>query len=822
MKRPFIHLVVPFMLGIYICNKIEINVSLSAFMILIVIIMKIIYIIFLKRRNYIFLWILFLLLGNMAGYNHLNKSELDRFSDEKVSLKGVVKNEVVKSKGYEKYVIEVSNITYKNKHYNVKEKLILTIYDNSDIRLGDNILVRDKIKVPKENTNPMLFNYKLYLQSNDIFTIMSTNKYSVNIIKRNNLSKGERISQKFKKKISFILDKNLDTENSSIIKSIILGDSTYLDENTQNKFRNLGIAHVLAVSGLHIGIIFAFILYILNFLKVHRKIASILAIILILIYGYIIGYPPSVVRSSVMFSLLIVSTITYRRYDSINILALSAFIMLIYKPLWLFNMGFQLSYVATLSILLFNSKVKKIFSNKFRFLADILSPIISVYIGMLPISLYYFNSLQIISILSNLVLVPLLSLSLIISFIMIITYLMSSIVSNVIGYFINILLVIFTKSMNLVHNLSYNIIVHSPNFIEMIMYYVLICIALNIIKTDFLNRKFIRIINYYLILIIFIVSTNYLIEEYAIIDFIDVGQGDSCIVRLKDKNILIDTGGSILNNFDVGKNIVLPYLQKNGINSLDGVFISHFHEDHAEGLLSLIGNIKIKNIFIGYKSQNNKLYRDIIKLSSKHNIPIRLIKKDDKIILNKNSAIDILSPERKEDVNFKNENNMSLVFILKTYNKSLLFTGDIEKEKEKDIVKINYKHKVDIIKIPHHGSKTSSTEEFIKRFEPRYGIIQVGKNNFGHPNKEVLENYEKHEIKLYRNDTMGLITVLISENDFKIENYLKSKPVLEDVLKSYILDLGIISMYMIIWIVMIYNYKLSDLDKINIDDEVLI
>ena len=268
------------------------------------------------------------------------------------------------------------------------------------------------------------------------------------------------------------------------------------------------------------------------------------------------------------------------------------------------------------------------------------------------------------------------------------------------------------------------------------------------------------------------------------------------------KNFLIDTGGNLFGDFDIGKNILVPYLVKNGIFSLDGVFITHFHEDHAKSLPYLMDNIKVENLFVGYEADENKLCHDIMVATKEHDIPIYKIKNGDTLTIGKDVFIKALNPSDEIISMYgDNENNLSLVLLLNSFNYKTLLTGDIEGEIEKILVEES--EKVHFLKVPHHGSVTSSSEDFLDGFSPVYGFIMVGNNNFGHPNKEVLDRYEKRGIKIYRTDESGLITLTMTPKSYYIDEFLQEKSTLAEIVVKYVSEINLLLLYTILCYIII-------------------
>lgn len=224
------------------------------------------------------------------------------------------------------------------------------------------------------------------------------------------------------------------------------------------------------------------------------------------------------------------------------------------------------------------------------------------------------------------------------------------------------------------------------------------------------------------------------------------GQGDSTlIITPTNRKILIDGGGSRnLDDFDVGTNVVVPYLLARGIKTIDYVMISHFDTDHMNGLIAVLENLSVKKVIISKQTETSFEYENIIEIIKKKNISVQIVQKGDRIVLDKYTYLDILYPDFQ--IAEKDLNNNSIVAKLNYCNFSMLFTGDIEKEAEQHLIKI-YKEtdmlNSIILKIPHHGSKSSSTELFLDTVKPRIALIGVGKDNtFGHPNLGVLERLE--------------------------------------------------------------------------------
>ena len=250
---------------------------------------------------------------------------------------------------------------------------------------------------------------------------------------------------------------------------------------------------------------------------------------------------------------------------------------------------------------------------------------------------------------------------------------------------------------------------------------------------------------------------------------IDVGQGDSTFITTpKNKTILIDGGGSESKDLNVGKSTLLPYILDRGYKKIDYIFISHFDQDHVEGLLYVIKEIKVKNVVIGKQFEESENLKEFLRIVKEKNIKVSVVEAGDRVKIEKDLYFDILWPDSKNKISDNILNNNSLVCKLYYKSFSMLFTGDIEQIAEKQLLKKyenTQKLKATILKVAHHGSKTSSTQEFLKIVKPKIALIGVGKDNlFKHPSYETIEKLNSNNIKIYRTDEMGEITIMVSKN----------------------------------------------------------
>lgn len=798
MDKPFTPILLSIIAGIIFSDYIQVN-SFILLGLMITTLFFSILLLYKNKSNFYSYLILFFLIGSLNVSINRN-SQLENYIDKRHDYIGIVHEIEEVEDGISKYIIKINSVD----NSAINEKIVLNVLGVKELSLGDTIFFNGILKSPLTNTNPKLFNYKLHLLTEKIYTTMTIKDYSINKIKDNE-NYLYVLKNKFSNDVINLFNKYLTDKNSNFLTGIILGKSKFIDEEELLKFRELGLAHLLAVSGLHIGIIAGFLIYLLSHLGINRRINIILTICTIWAYGIIIGAPASAMRACLMFTILFYSQIIHEPYDVINSIVASMVISLIINPYWIYNIGFQLSYVATISIVSFTPKIKSIFYPLKSNIISAISTILAVNIGLLPIQSYYFNEIQLIGIISNIVAIPLLTISLIIGAMMVIFNYFLSFLNIVLGNLLELFLTILRKIMEFLFLLpASSIKIFSPDITYILLYYLALCIVFNQIDINKFGKGAKKSIFYYLVILVLVNAIYINIDDRIEIDFIDVGQGDSILIKTQDSTILMDTGGSIFEGYDIGKYITLPYLQKHGIYNLDAVLITHFDADHYQGIYQLFNEIRIDKIYAGHKPDDIQFNYHL----QDKKIPLVLLKANDILKLDRNTTMEILWPEENTNLKTLSENNKSLVAKLKYKDFDILFTGDIESEVERSLLNNSIKD-IEIYKVPHHGSNTSSTEPFLKEIKPQNSIISAGRNNiYGHPHKDVLQRLSDANSNIYRTDTMGLIRATFEDDSYNISSYLKQRDLFSMLIEN-IAILAIIVLYFLISYILMRQYAIE-------------
>lgn len=696
------------------------------------------------------------------GYVSILENKYSKISDMPIKEMVTIISDI-QEKEYKK--VCTAKIVRNNK------KILINIKMSQDIpsiKYGDSLYIEGEFKQPEEARNYKGYNYKQYLKTKKIIGTVELEK--AKILKSSNGS----FIHNIQKYIRDTINGTLTDEEGNLLLAILLGDKDKLSEDIQESFKTSNLSHMLAVSGAHVSYIILGLTYVLQNSIIGKKNGKIVCIIFLLAFMAITNFTPSVTRACIMAILTLFSSIIYRISDVYTNISVAALITLIFNPYSLLDLGFQLSYGGTIGIIIFIKRIqeKKSNSKVINYIKQM--ALVSIYanIIIIPIMMYHFNTVSLTFIISNIMASPILGIIVITGFLFIIASITVKPLTRLIAIFIKPILSILIKISQICSKLPFsNILVVTPYMFNVISYYAIILYCIKSKKNN--KCKIIICLLIVLILINFII---YIYPQKLRIFFIDVGQGDSTLIITPDKKtVLIDGGGS--DSFDVGEKVLLPYLLDRRILKVDYVLISHFDTDHCGGILTIMEKVKVKNIIISEQAEHSENYERFKKLMIHKKIRLIEVKKGDKIKIGRYSEFKILFPTSRL-LSENPLNNNSIVAQFNYNNFKMLFTGDIEKLAEQQILKTEKAEiRADILKVAHHGSKTSSIPEFIKAVRPKIALIGVGKNNtFGHPNQQTIKNLENIKCRIYRTDLQGEIIIKIDQKGrMNVKSKLKIK-----------------------------------------------
>lgn len=687
------------------------------------------------------------LIGNTQVL-YLKNKYLKIYKDDKsiISAMAVVVKGPSEGEYNYKYTVKARTGKYKNKKFivyiNKKNKKLL--------EYGDLVEIKGEYSAPEVARNYKGFDYSQYLKTLNIYGTIKVEE--AKIINKNQLSPILISINNIKEKMIDNANRNMPKRTANLLLGILIGERDNIQEDIIESFRTANLSHILAVSGAHTSYIILGITDLISKSKTPKRIGYIITIIILLIFIVITGASYSVVRACIMAIVVIGAKICYRKENFFTSICISLIIILIQNPFAINDIGLKLSFMGTAGIVIFNKSITNFFI-KLKIkqkIAEALSVTFSAQLMIMPITILNFNTISLTFFISNILASPLLGIIIIFGFISIF---ISSIL-NPISKILFLILHIFLELLILVSKVTEkipgsSILVKTPNILFAIVYYILILFFnyFFVIKqnpTRRFHKKIIKIITikniknaFKVIAVVFLIMLLLtrivrIINPTLKIYFIDVGQGDSTlIVTPKNKKILIDGGE--------GKtNVLFQYLLDRRINKIDYIIISHFDSDHCNGLIEIIEKMRVENIVMSKQSKESEEYKKILEIIKQKNIKVSSVKAEDKIIIEKNLYIKILNPAEKFE--FQDLNNNAIVAKLVYKNFSMLFTGDIEKAEENLAKKYKNELKSTILKVAHHGSKTSTSEEFLKYVEPQIALIGVGENNkFGHPNQITIE-----------------------------------------------------------------------------------
>lgn len=645
------------------------------------------------------------------------------------------------------FIGEILDVKIKNEKITIKlntdEKILINYYikkneNYSNLKIGSIIKVEGKLDYPKKNTNFNLFNYKNYLLSEKIYFVLTANKITY-IKDTDNI---------FFKTKNLLINYINNFKTKDYLYTFILGNTSLLEQDTKKSFQNNGISHLFAVSGMHITLISTLLMYLLKKITKNHDISYIITIFILLFYTFITNFSSSILRAFLLFLLIYINKKFKFNLKTIEIIMLILLILLMYNPFYIYSIGFKFTFIISIILILFSKKINN-FKNYFSKL--LMTSLISFFIS-LPIVINNFFEINLISPLLNLIFVPFIS-------IIIFPF---SLISLIFPFLDNTFYIIvkFMENISIYINntLSINIIIGKMNLIMIVIYYLLTLICLNKV----LVKKYIYVLP--IITLILIYSNINYFNKNLIVTMLDVGQGDSLMIAFPNNkgNILIDTGGIVnftKTNYEISTSTIIPYLKSIGIKKINYLVLTHGDYDHMGEAVNLVNGFKVEQVVFNC-GEFNDLEKELIKVLNQKKIKYYSCVKELNI---DNNKLYFLQTKK-----YDNENDNSNVIYTELNGYKFVFMGDAGVDKEKDILDKYNLSNVDVLKVGHHGSKTSSSKEFIDEINPKYGIISVGKNNrYGHPNKEVLNNLKNS--KIYRTDQDGSIMFKIKNDKLEIE-----------------------------------------------------
>lgn len=719
------------------------------------------------------------------GYDYLHRSQLFELAEveETIWVSGVI-DSVVKRDGdqvrffllVEKWGEQPDQLATLGR----SERIVIRVKLTKEEQLSEvsswfeGKVVRAKIDttVPESARNPYAFDYRRYLRWQAVYVVGESS--FTDLIVEGKGGTLVTLFQRWQMAIAAELDRTFTNPDvSGYMKSLLLGIQGGVLPEQEEMYADLGLVHVLAISGLHVTLVSGFFLWGFSRLGIFRERALLLTIALIVLYVLLVGASASAVRSGLMGGIGIGVLYLRKHTRTREVWAFSLMLMLVYNPYQLWHIGFQLSFAVTLGLLIYVPILQQLPISKREWVRSLVGVTVSAQLVSFPFLIYWFHQFSPISWLVNLLAVPALS------------YIILPL-----GYFALILHAIHpalglipsfcaSKLLELIHQplffLQETIVPFShwshPSG-SWLAAYAIFLFAVPILWYFGYQRlrDVVGYIVFFLLLLILARQPVFGPEEVRI-TFLDVGQGDSIVVEVGKKTVyLIDGGGTIRfsqkepwrekrDPYEVGKDVVLPFLRARGIERIDRLVMSHGDNDHVGGLAAVVPRFSIGAVLVnGLRPAG--VQAQLLQQVEQRDVPILTGRPD----LHWNDTPEVswtwmhpLPGTQEKD------NDASVVLRLTAYGKTILFTGDIEQAGENAIVESGLLTSVDVLKVAHHGSRTSTSPSYLQRINPVAAVISVGQNNrYGHPSPLVIKRLQDNGAAVYRTDLHGAITLLIS------------------------------------------------------------
>jgi competence protein ComEC len=650
------------------------------------------------------------------------------------------------------------------------------------------------------------FNYREYLQTQRIHWLVQGKGYAASVLRApSGLSLATVLSylDDARAYTAAIITELYPGEQAGFMQGIILGTIDELDPEIYTDFSTLGLTHLLAISGLHVGVFMLFAGTVLHLLRISRERSALILLCLVPLYIIFTGAAPSAVRSGIMAMFGLWAARHQLFKDGLHLLALAATLMLISDPFYLEQVGFQLSFVVTAGLLLGVPLVRHLLPNvrrnPWRGIFDLLAVSLVAQLASLPIILYYFHQVHLLSLAVNLLLVPF------VSFIILPLGMLSVLVALVMHTTLISSLIIFgnTQVFRLVALLSdvtaLRLIWREPPLWWVFAVYAAFGGLLVLMKQRLAEQALLRLLpmqraaqmrrlafgvrgSGLALLILLVGAYIQLPPKASVLSFLNVGQGDAALVTtLSGAQILIDGGGSLplprepwrvrARPYDVGRQTVVPLLQQRGVRELDLVVLSHLDSDHIEGMRAVLANVPVRGVLWNGTYKDNALVEELFTDILARGIPLYRADEGDVLTFAPGVQLYVLGTGTEDGGNVAaidyayEQNSRSVGFILSLYGRNFLFTGDADDQEEAALM-AHADHlfgkdradrpTIDVMKVSHHGSRTSTSLAWLAYWQPQTAVISVGRNNlYNHPTPQVLTRLQIAQALVYRTDRDG-------------------------------------------------------------------
>ncbi len=717
-------------------------------------------VLFKKVRPRMVVYSVSLLLGVflLSGASEPTASEFDNYLDRYIEIEGVISEVPDERRDHFSYVLNAEKIYYLQNTENISERIRVNY--EQELYVGNKVKFRGYLSeiMPPDNSNE--FDYKRYYRSKGIFYTL--NAEEAEVVKIRSFIFSPRYWMEYiKGNISIIIDNHYKNDDAAIIKAVLLGVKTEFSDDLNDALVKTSAMRFLHPSFLQLFLFLAFIGFISRKLTYAWK--TRILITALILFCLLNGNSVTFLRAGV-FALV---TLVYRKVrgfsDFQTVFSITVLGCLLSNPLLFYNACFVMSLTVGLLIHYFRRPVYlKLSFIKNKRLRSYTTLWIITTVGLIPLGGYFFGGMPLYSIIFTFTYLPIVLLVFFLSPITLLTYSLFGL-DRSFGVLLNGMIDLLKAIPEIVSYLPWHyVVIPKTTILGFVTFILFICLVRELLYDDTDKLK-IKLFSIPLsIIILFTTFTNLLDIGKMYVTFINVGQGDAAMIEVKGHNtVLIDGGGQTTDSdYDIGKEVYLPYITAKGKDKIDLAIVSHYHSDHIDGILEAVKNLRVHTLMMPYTPMDIKAKEKLIEAAKSSGTEIIEALSGDKIEFDSGLLIEVLSPDKRPA---RDENDLSLVLKISYGETEILFTGDIT-----DAVEEKLKGKIgncDILKVPHHGSKYSSTKEFIEEISPEFSVISAGRNNmYGHPADRVLTELNSVGSRILRTDYMCDITLECSRD----------------------------------------------------------
>jgi len=652
------------------------------------------------------------------------------------------------------------------------EKLRVSVVSaDKEFNYGDELRLQGLFSSGKQASNPGEFDYGGHLERQGVAGALFVNaeKDKTELLTANRGNPFVAGAIALKKKIRQVFLRTLPKEYCDLLGSIIFGiKASPISEEVKDKYRRTGVVHILVASGQQVSILAGLCISIGRFAKMPFMPVAAIASFSVWSFAAMAGFGSSILRAALMGQVMIASLLLDRENDFYSSFALAALVLLAIDPNNLFDIGFQLSFLATWALVyiapILNEQFSKIFPG---LLSRALSISIAPVMVTAPIGIFYFSQLSLVSVVANMIVVPMAEMLTTLGFISSLLGLIFFPAAQVLNSFMLVLMFILENAVKFFSSIPDSFIyIAKPSVLLIIAYYLFIFHFIEVIKNNRIKMRSAAAVVLVLLLSFPVCGAVFASNDLEI-TVLDVGQGDSIFLREPGGGSMLIDGGEE----KAGEKTVVPFLQRKGINKLDIVVLTHPHDDHIGGMVPVLETFKVSDILDSGFPFMTGTYKDLLDIVRQKNIRYQTVKEGQRFRFGKARVTILGPPEQFIEGTLSDPNNNSIVLKIDYGKRSFLLTGDAAFEEEEKILLSGADIKCDVLKIGHHGSATSTGDEFLDLAAPSAAVISVGeRNKYGHPSGRVIRLLGDRGIRTFRTDRNGAVMIKSDGENIKIES----------------------------------------------------